>query len=128
MRAVVLFVKAPVAGFVKTRLAKEIGKIPAVILYRALAQQTHRVASVLPKTKILLAYQSHPALPRPTWLSPTSPWFHQHGKGLGERLVHAFGRAFQNGAGPVVVIGTDLPTLTPQRLAEAFRALQKVAV
>jgi hypothetical protein len=47
----------------------------------------------------------------------------QRGAGLGERLAAATGDVLGDGYGPVVVIGADVPTLTPGRLAAAFGAL-----
>lgn len=123
-----MFAKAPVAGFVKTRLAKNLGTKQAARLYRVMALETFREARKVPKSRLFIAYQAHPKLPSPTWMSSSSRWFHQQGKGLGKRLIHAFEHVFQEVSGPVLVIGTDLPTLTCQRLEKAFQALRKVSV
>jgi rSAM/selenodomain-associated transferase 2/rSAM/selenodomain-associated transferase 1 len=47
----------------------------------------------------------------------------QRGAGLGERLTHAVADVFVTGHRPVVVIGTDAPTLTPEFLTRAFGCL-----
>ncbi len=48
----------------------------------------------------------------------------QKGRDLGERLSAVIAGAFDSGFGPVLVIGTDSPTLPPEYLARAFAHLQ----
>ncbi|MBQ1095349.1 TIGR04282 family arsenosugar biosynthesis glycosyltransferase [Streptomyces sp. b94] len=49
----------------------------------------------------------------------------QRGEDLGARLAAAVTDAFADGAGPLLVIGTDAPTLTEDHLSAAFTALQR---
>ena len=48
----------------------------------------------------------------------------QRGGDLGQRLDAAIAEAFEMGFGPVIVIGTDSPTLPPEYLAQALDHLQ----
>lgn len=48
----------------------------------------------------------------------------QRGEDLGQRLAAAVTDAFADGAGPLLVIGTDAPTLTAAHLTAAFTVLQ----
>jgi len=48
----------------------------------------------------------------------------QRGSDLGLRLDAAIAEAFEMGFGPVIVIGTDSPTLPPEYLAQALDHLQ----
>ena len=48
----------------------------------------------------------------------------QRGGDLGQRLDAAIEEAFEMGFGPVIVIGTDSPTLPPEYLAQALDHLQ----
>lgn len=48
----------------------------------------------------------------------------QRGGDLGQRLDAAIADAFEKGFGPVIVIGTDSPTLPPEYLAQALDLLQ----
>lgn len=43
---------------------------------------------------------------------------------LGTRLSEAFQRSFSGGAGRVTIIGSDAPTLPPERIPRAFRHLR----
>ncbi len=121
MKTIVVFVKAPVPGRVKTRLIPALGANGAARLYHAMAQNTLAVAGRVPRTQVLVAYAGK----KPPW---RLPWFRQRGKNLGERLIHAFDRSFRKNDGPVLTIGSDLPSLTPERLEQAFSALKKAPV
>ncbi len=115
----VIMVKEPVAGQVKTRLGRDIGVSRATGFYRqTLASVTTRlvhdtrwqtVLSVAPATAMASA-----ALPAAV------PRIPQHNGDLGQRMQAIFD---VSGSGPVVVIGTDIPEVAPCHIAEAFRAL-----
>lgn len=49
----------------------------------------------------------------------------QHGSYLGERLQTAAREVFARRPGPLVILGTDAPTLTDAHLADAFAALDR---
>ncbi|MEU9069853.1 TIGR04282 family arsenosugar biosynthesis glycosyltransferase [Streptomyces sp. NPDC048109] len=48
----------------------------------------------------------------------------QRGEDLGQRLSAAVTDAFADAAGPLLVVGTDAPTLTDDHLSAAFTALE----
>jgi rSAM/selenodomain-associated transferase 1 len=124
VRRVVLFAREPVAGRVKTRLAREIGKGPATALYGSFLED---LAAALPHPARWDALLAH-AEPEPgPFLSATfrPPWrLLPQGEGsLGERLARAVGAARENEGNDVVVVGSDAPTLSRRDLEAAFRAL-----
>ncbi len=49
----------------------------------------------------------------------------QSGGDLGERLIAVIAEAFESGFGPVIVVGTDSPTLPPEYLSQALDHLQR---
>lgn len=53
--------------------------------------------------------------------------FAQSDGDLGERLTEVIAEAFQSGFGPVIVVGTDSPTLPPEYLSQALDHLQRHA-
>lgn len=120
-----IFAKVPIAGRVKTRLARDIGAAEATALYRRLGRQ-------------VLAATAGPGYRTTVWFTPPSgrdavrtwldglgaaAFYAQAGGNLGTRLVHAFGRSFADGNGAVVIIGTDSPGVNRRIVAAAFRAL-----
>jgi rSAM/selenodomain-associated transferase 1 len=130
-RELIVFVKAPIPGDVKTRFIPHLTSAEAADLYRCFVTDTiSGVSRVAPNGRITVAYQSHPKSPDLSWLGgKTRPgFFRQEGRSLGERLVHAFGAAFGRGAQHVVIIGSDSPNLPPQYVEQAYAALQSADV
>ena len=117
----VLFAKAPRLGRVKRRLARQIGDVSALRFHR----QT---------TAAMLKRLHHPHWQ--LWLSITPDdvggldgvWPHaaraqRMGQGIGD-LGQRMARVFRNmPPGPVVLIGSDIPDITPDDIRDAFRAL-----
>lgn len=124
-RTVVVFVKAPRPGAVKTRLTPFLSEEDAARLYRAFIQDTLAATSGLQGVLTSIAYTPADAQPFLQALLDGGPfdWFPQTGETLGARLWHAFQRAFQRGAERVVTIGSDSPTLPPSIITQAFEAL-----
>lgn len=124
MKTVLVFAKAPVPGGVKTRLTPPFSAEQAAALYRAFAADSLAAAQAVQGAQAVVAYAAHEDWPDPSWLgSPLPEWFPQEGADLGRRLAGATGKAFIDGADRVVVIGTDAPHLSPQRIEEAFSRL-----
>ncbi len=123
-RRVLLFGKVPRPGDVKTRLAPALGTEGAARLYRAFLEDTVRLAraSGAGEVELWLAGPVGAAeglADRHPGLSVRA----QAGRGLGERLRRAFASIFRRGAGSAAVLGTDHPTLPPERIDAAFAAL-----
>jgi len=108
----IVFVRAPAIGRGKTRLAKDIGKVAAWRLSRAMTGRTlRRLAD--PRWRLVVRATPDGAV----------PGAEPQGRGdLGERLVRAL-RA--HARGPVAVVGTDAPGLSPARVARAFAAVRR---
>jgi len=120
-----VFVKAPVAGRVKTRLAAAVGPERAAELYRRLGRQVVSGAgSDAHQTAVWYAPRAGGRLVR-EWLDGlgVSRFHPQPGGDLGSRLRAAFARHFSEGARRVVIIGSDCPGLDRHVISEAFAAL-----
>jgi rSAM/selenodomain-associated transferase 1 len=120
--AVLLFAKAPRAGYVKTRLAADIGEARAVELYRRIG---NRVASDI-GSRFPLTVWYHPPGAEPElrdWLGDFE-FMLQRGSDLGTRLEAAFGEHFARGDGPVVAVGADVPEVRADTVTEACRVLE----
>lgn len=120
--AVAIMAKAPVAGLAKTRLIPVLGATGAARLQRRLTLQilhTAQQANVGPVTLFCAPDPHHRffrALHARTGVRCTA----QHPGDLGQRM-HA---AVQAAAGPVLVVGTDCPALTPADLQAAAQHLR----
>ena len=116
---VFVFVKAPVPGRVKTRLASALGNIGAARLYRSLARRiVQRVGTGEYRTVV---YFDPPGAERDIreWLGAEREYRPQPGGNLGERLRRAFAVGFRE-ADCVAVVGTDIPELDARVVVRAF--------
>jgi rSAM/selenodomain-associated transferase 1 len=111
--------KAPVAGSVKTRLAREIGVGAATRFARqATAALLQRVARD-PRWQTILVVSPNAAAASRCW--PRGVARMSQGRGdLGRRMQRIMERM---PLGPLVMVGTDVPGVTPALIAEAFRRL-----
>lgn len=123
MNALIVFVKAPVPGKVKTRLQMPLSASQVARVYESFVRDTVACARQSGEAAVSIAYDPHPSRPDLSWLEDSPPWFPQSDGDLGERLISAFALAFQVGASKVVVIGSDCPDLTPEILSQAFARL-----
>jgi rSAM/selenodomain-associated transferase 1 len=111
--------KAPVAGAVKTRLAREVGVTAATRFYRhAMASVITRLASQ-PFWHTVIAAAPEAALRSAIW--PVGTQRVSQGRGnIGRRMQRPMRRL---PPGPVCVIGTDIPDIEVDHVRRAFRLL-----
>lgn len=113
--------KAPVPGTAKTRL-----RLPperAALLQAALVADTSEKVSSLGLTAVAGTPGDALALIEPL-LPEGVRLFAQRGEDLGERMLDAASRLFGEGPEPVLILGTDAPTLPPGEILAAAHALQ----
>jgi rSAM/selenodomain-associated transferase 1 len=119
--AVLLFVKAPEKGRVKSRLAETIGEELAAEAYKLFVSD---IVGTIREAGYPLRIFFHP----PDSADVVSEWLGknvvpQEGKDLGERMENAFARSFSQGLEKAVLIGTDVPDLKTSVIGEAFETL-----
>ena len=119
----IVFVKAPRPGTVKTRLAKSIGTNAACGAYCLLVETLLRRIERLENVELRFTPDDAADEIR-SWLRKTWQTSPQGAGHLGERLQRAFQTAFQNGANRVVVIGSDCPEITADDIDMAWSALK----
>jgi uncharacterized protein len=117
---VIVFARAPRYGMVKTRLARDIGASEALRFYRGeLARLLRRIGRDPRWTIILCVTPDGAASQRGLW--PPGFRLLPQGRGdLGRRMMRALKWAATQ---PAVVIGSDIPDLSPRHIAKAFAAL-----
>ncbi len=122
-----IFVKRPMAGSVKTRLAATIGDDAAARLYRAFVTDladrfrgfpSRRIFAITPNDEATRSeFELLSAVDYELWPQPTGS--------LGARLLGFF-EAFDHG--PTIVIGSDSPTLPMSLVTEAVERLDRADV
>jgi hypothetical protein len=125
----VVFVKHPAPGAVKTRLAAAIGPAAAAGLYRALAEHVLEATTPAGREYERLVFFDPPEArdEMRSWL-PGVRLIAQSGGDLGDRMSDAVSRAFARGASRVAIVGTDAPGLSRETVAEALDALDSADV
>ncbi len=121
--AIIVITKVPGFADVKTRLRPLLSEVQCAELARCFLTDTitnvatafeHRIIAFTPedgRDAIETLVGGHIYIP-------------QRGGDLGQRLDTVIADAFEMGFGPVLVIGTDSPTLPPEYLAQALGHLQ----
>ena len=118
-RHLVVFLRAPRLGRVKSRLAAGVGALAALRFYRlATAQLLRRVAPDR-RWRCHIWITPDRAARHPPWHA-AARWQGQGGGDLGRRMARVF-RLLPSG--PAVIIGSDIPAIRPAHIAAAFRAL-----
>jgi hypothetical protein len=128
--ALIIFAKAPIPGEVKTRLCPPLDWEEAASLHGSL------VMDAIERTKslkgITLYVAGAPDLDHPFFKVMEGRYgarlLLQRGPDLGARMKQAMQEAFTQGAGNVLLTGTDLPTLPRTHLVEALTLITHHAV
>jgi len=118
-RTLIVMVKEPHPGRVKTRLGRDIGLVPAAWWFR---HQTRRLLRRLrdPRWDIVLAVSPDAeGLQSRVWPGDLQRCA-QGGGDLGARMARMLGQVPR---GPACLIGADIPGITRGHIAEAFAAL-----
>jgi uncharacterized protein len=114
----ILFVKAPRLGAVKTRLSAGIGPLAAWRFYRSMLTRLWQRLGRDRRWRTVLAVSPDRGAAR--W--PTGLHRQPQGRGdLGRRMT----RAMLAHKGPVVLVGGDIPELDRHHIAQALRALKR---
>ncbi len=121
-QATVVFVKTPVPGRVKTRLARDIGNEAACALYRRMTNHAigQVVASGFP---LVVCYDGVSDELPDDWRQPAWSVIPQTGTDLGQRMAAAFCALFSDAVEHVVLIGSDIPGIDAAYLHQAFSQL-----
>jgi len=115
-RHLVIFARRPQLGVGKRRLAADVGDVEALRFARGALDRLIRTLSRDPRWRLWLAATPDRPL---NWIQPGAV-IPQGSGDLGQRLarvIHALP------PGPVVILGSDTPTVTRADIAAAFRTL-----
>jgi rSAM/selenodomain-associated transferase 1 len=128
-RTLVVLVKEPRPGTVKTRLIPALGAEGAASVYRALVEGVLRATLPEPGDYERLVFYDPPEAGEAmrAWL-PGGRLRRQSEGDLGARMNDAFARTFARGARAVAVVGSDVPELSREDVLAAFEALVRADV
>lgn len=120
---IVVFVRLPRRGRIKTRLSPALGPDDIVGLYRAFVEDGLETAT---RTGFPVTVAFTPAAAADeirTWLGDAHRYRPQRGPDLGRRMATALEAAYAEGFRWALIVGSDLPDLPVACLAEAVHAV-----
>jgi rSAM/selenodomain-associated transferase 2/rSAM/selenodomain-associated transferase 1 len=120
----VLFLKYPQKGKIKTRLAKRIGDTLTLQLYECFIRDMLDKLISLPYDLRIFVAPPDKVTAMCQWLDRDLPVHGQEGRDLGERMKQTFDKMFQMGYEACVLIGSDFPDLPVSVLSDAFEGLK----
>lgn len=131
LQTLIIFVKNPIEGQVKTRVAATVGSKEAVRVYQELLLHTKTIVeewfefSIPGIAKNIRVYYGDFINQNDLW---TFDKCLQHGHDLGKRMANAFENELSLGAHKVVIIGSDCLEIRKNHIDRAFEALTNQAV
>ncbi|MBZ0217385.1 MAG: TIGR04282 family arsenosugar biosynthesis glycosyltransferase [Fimbriimonadaceae bacterium] len=120
----VILAKAPRVGQVKTRLSASIGPVEAARFYRAVSTAVISRLGSDPRWRTMIAVTPDSFLQSHIW--PQNLERVGQGRGdLGVRMQRLFDVVSETSTTPgsTLIIGTDIPSVTPRHIAHAFKIL-----
>lgn len=125
--AVIIFVKYPKPGRVKTRIGKDLGTKTATKLYTSFVEDMLCSMNNAGIEPIIAFDPFQPEKKYHEWLGDRT-YISQNGKDLGERMLNALQAGFNLKFDCCVITGSDLPDLDPQIILQAEQSLKKAPV
>ena len=119
--ALIIMIKNPEKGKVKTRLAADIGDDAALAVYQQLLTHTRSVTEQLPVD--LFVFYSDVVDRNDLFTTGRYKKYTQCSGDLGVRMDYAFSIPFKNEYKKVVMIGSDCFALSEKHITDAFAAL-----
>ncbi len=119
-----IFIRNPELGEVKTRLARTLGDVEALRIYHILLEKT--CAAALGAAAERHLYYTEAVAEQDHWPTDLFQKRLQSPGDLGARMEMGFRNAFAEGAEKVLIIGSDCPELSGEVLNAAFEQLDTV--
>ncbi len=120
--ALIIFVKNPEKGKVKTRLAKTVGDEQALKIYIALLKHTRNIALSINLSRHL--FYSQQIEEKDMWSPDLFHKYLQEGDDLGAKMSNAFKQVLKHHS-KALIIGSDCASLAPEIIVEALEALDR---
>ncbi len=130
MNTLIIFIKHPEPGKVKTRLARDIGETKATRIYSYMAE------TIIDKTSDPINYITIIFYDPPGKVEEIKNWINkrevqylpQTGSNLGDKISNAFEKVFTMGTNKAVIIGSDCIDVSKDIINEALSSLESTDV
>lgn len=121
--ALIIFTRNPELGKVKTRLAKTIGDVPALQVYKDLLQHTMEQTQNIDCAKFV--FYDTAIIENDIWKETVYQKRIQSQGDLGQKMQAAFEHLFEKGYTNCIIVGSDLFELKSAIIDRAFAELAK---
>jgi uncharacterized protein len=121
-RKLLIFIKNPRIGRVKTRLAATVGDEKALQFYKKLLDYTRQISEKITAERIV--FYADFVEKKDEWSSEFFEKKQQFGDDLGERMANAFKDSATQADFKTIIIGSDCANLTVEILENAFLSLE----
>jgi rSAM/selenodomain-associated transferase 1 len=121
----ILFIKYPVLGQVKTRIAEALGNYFAFGLYKSLLADISDLTRQI-NAETIIVYSGPEGVTFNEFSGITC--ILQRGNNIGERMYNAFMDIFSTGSGKCLLIGGDIPDITVEILHEGYDILERADI
>ncbi len=122
-KVLIIFIKNPIKGNVKTRIADTASDKKALLIYKKLLDYTREVALQVDAGRQL--WYSRFTDNNDAWDNEQFDKYTQEGESLGLRMSNAFEQAFNNGCSKAIIIGSDCAQLKAEHVELAYLALDE---
>lgn len=123
-KTILVFVRVPEPGRVKTRLVGKLDPEGVCRLYQCFVEDVLETLSTLEHDIVVCYDPPEGGLKMISWLGPSFNFIPQSGASLGKRMENAFTAIYAQGADQAVLIGSDLPDLDARIIDGAFEGLE----
>jgi len=123
--SVILFVRSPKSGKVKSRLAAAIGGKMALEMYNGFVLDILETLKGGHYPLRIFFYPRNSKEKVTHWLGKDFMYSPQRGSDIGKKMENAFVQSFSEGSERVVLIGSDIPDLPNSLIHRAFSSLDK---
>lgn len=120
---IIVFIKYPQPGLVKTRLAKDIGSRHAAGLYAGFIREILTTLQRIKEDVLIFYNPTHSLKAYKTAFGKKYVYMAQKGNNLGTRMNNAFITCFNKGYTKTIIIGSDMPDISAQIIKKAFISL-----
>ncbi len=124
MTGIIIMLKYPQPGMVKTRLGKELGAKRAAELYRFFVACELVTVQSLHVPILLSCHPQRPLSAYRDWLGGEYRYISQGDGDLGVKMSTSFETAFDQGLSRAILIGSDIPHLPAAYIQSALSRLQ----
>ncbi len=124
-RGIIVFIRYPEAGKVKTRLGDSLGGSFTAGLYRNFVRDILEKLRHFREKTVIYYTPAEMEDGMKKWLGGSYSFFPQKGKNIGEKMKNAFIEQFKEGFKNLVLIGSDIPHIPPAWIKRAFFLVNK---